>query len=542
MAAPKPRNTRSTSLRDASDSSKMEGTGTWDALQWTKFQPGSRNVSHANLDFLLEEENIIAQGHGVVLINSDDAGTLVVTNFRLVFLSDRTRNIIALGTIALATIEKFNKIAVKMQSANRQLDKTPPQRLLQVIGKDMRIIVFGFRPRTKQRRVIFDALLRSTKPAVLWDLYAFICGPSKFTNSNPKVRLLDEYFRLLGKRFYRASSNMIESGSFTLSNDLWRISKVNSNYNVCQSYPFALIVPKTISDDEVQQASSFRGRCRVPVVSWCHPDTGAVLARSSQPLVGLMMNMRSNADEKLVAGLCGKLYDGSRRKLYIADARPRKNALANGAMGGGSESSSNYFQCEVVFFGIDNIHAMRESFARLREYLDTHGKSSSDGMSSFLRHGGSTWGGGNLSSMSTSVSTLGDSGWLLHVQSVLAGAAWIAARLHMEKASVLVHCSDGWDRTSQLVSLADLLLDPYYRTFTGFQALVEKDWLAFGHPFSDRMGTPSVSGSGSMPFELTRQSSTGTCPSPPMRQSSFTSQSSASHAQTSNHYSPIFLQ
>lgn len=41
-----------------------------------------------------------------------------------------------------------------------------------------------------------------------------------------------------------------------------------------------------------------------------------------------------------------KLYFSS-RKLYIADARPRKNALANGAMGGGSESSSNYFQSEV---------------------------------------------------------------------------------------------------------------------------------------------------------------------------------------------------
>jgi|APAra0007618328_1042625.scaffolds.fasta_scaffold01652_3 hypothetical protein len=35
------------------------------------------------------------------------------------------------------------------------------------------------------------------------------------------------------------------------------------------------------------------------------------------------------------------------RKLYIVDARPRKNALANGAKGGGSESSSNYLQSEV---------------------------------------------------------------------------------------------------------------------------------------------------------------------------------------------------
>jgi hypothetical protein len=30
--------------------------------------------------------------------------------------------------------------------------------------------------------------------------------------------------------------------------------------------------------------------------------------------------------------------------------------------------------------------------------------------------------------------------------------------------NVLVHCSDGWDRTSQLSSLSQLLLDPYYRT------------------------------------------------------------------------------
>lgn len=56
------------------------------------------------------------------------------------------------------------------------------------------------------------------------------------------------------------------------------------------------------------------------------------------------------------------------------------------------------------------------------------------------RHGGWSWGGGNLSSMSASVATLGDSGWLIHIQSVLAGSAWIAARVALESASVLVHC------------------------------------------------------------------------------------------------------
>lgn len=67
---------------------------------------------------------------------------------------------------------------------------------------------------------------------------------------------------------------------------------------------------------------------------------------------------------------------------------------------------------------------------------------------------------------------------------LLAGGVRIADKIESGKTSVVVHCSDGWDRTAQLTSLAMLMLDGYYRTIKGFQVLLEKEWMSFGHRFT----------------------------------------------------------
>lgn len=78
--------------------------------------------------------------------------------------------------------------------------------------------------------------------------------------------------------------------------------------------------------------------------------------------------------------------------------------------------------------------------------------------------------------------------WLEHVRSVLVSCSACVTKIVDENTSVLIHCSDGWDRTAQIAALTKLCVDPFYRTVRGFQVLVEQEWCAFGHQFRARSG------------------------------------------------------
>ena len=61
-------------------------------------------------------------------------------------------------------------------------------------------------------------------------------------------------------------------------------------------------------------------------------------------------------------------------------------------------------------------------------------------------------------------SSLENTRWLQYLSALLRATYTIVDSINLKSQSVLVHCSDGWDRTTQIVSLSELLLDPYYRT------------------------------------------------------------------------------
>ena len=54
--------------------------------------------------------------------------------------------------------------------------------------------------------------------------------------------------------------------------------------------------------------------------------------------------------------------------------------------------------------------------------------------------------------------------WLSHMSSLLRAAVSVVRYMDEQGRPVLVHCSDGWDRTPQITALAQILLDPHCRT------------------------------------------------------------------------------
>ncbi|KAL7061824.1 hypothetical protein AAHC03_0763 [Spirometra sp. Aus1] len=86
---------------------------------------------------------------------------------------------------------------------------------------------------------------------------------------------------------------------------------------------------------------------------------------------------------------------------------------------------------------------------------------------------------------------ISESGWLTQVQSLLQLAGVVVDIVGFQGASVAVCLEDGWDAVTQIVSLAQIMMDPSYRTIRGFWSLIEKEWLMFGHCFNQRVGQKS---------------------------------------------------
>ena len=231
----------------------------------------------------------------------------------------------------------------------------------------------------------------------------------------------------------------------------------NSNFNFCETYPSKIIVPK-ISQDKIEKCANFRKKKRLPTLTYRYTN-GYCIWRSSQTKGGF--TGKDDTDAIFLTNITR-----NSKNLVVYDARPKLNAMANKLKGGGYENPNNYpkINMEVIFCDIPNIHAVRNSYEKLLTNI------------SYIPE--------NDYSV---ISNLPNTFWYETIILILKGGFQIYNSIKEEK-TVLIHCSDGWDRTSQLSALSQILLDKYYRTLKGFIVLIEKDWLSFGHQFRLRNG------------------------------------------------------
>ena len=405
---------------------------------------------------LSEPETPLLYTEAEVVFNDSQKykGILVITEFRLIFefFNKEQKNKIHLPKDYLRfPLFSISKVEKNLNTKEYNIY------LIDVTLKDSRFLRFSIVNSVNYNFYFF--LEGKVNPREYKDLY-------KYTELyNNVIKKEKNHFN--GWDIYDPIREFSRQGVTEDNNLGLRYCYLNKNFFLCESYPEFLIAPSNITDKQLQQAALYRTKGRLPIMAYYYMgniDENSkyvpTIWRSAQNKGGLMGSKKNENDINLI-----KSIQNMSKNLFIYDCRPKLNAMANRLNGGGYENMDHYDNLDLTFCEIDNIHKARSSLNSLYSLC----------LSDKINDNNKFW------------ASVDNTGWFTFIYLLLKNAYEIS-ELIQDNNSVLIHCSDGWDRTSQLSALTQILLDPFYRTINGFAVLVEKDWLSFGHQFALRNG------------------------------------------------------
>uniref|UniRef100_A0A8R1HJZ7 Myotubularin-related protein 5 n=1 Tax=Caenorhabditis japonica TaxID=281687 RepID=A0A8R1HJZ7_CAEJA len=321
-----------------------------------------------------------------------------------------------------------------------------------------------------------------------------------------------------------------------------RMSASNLVYTVCPSYPGNFIVPSETNESEIAKVAKGFVDHRLPVVVWMH-ENGSLLIRASAftstdmvkklkkvvnyrratpKLTGSIngslqtLNSKTSSNEEsssnVVAG--AEIKSAEVQVNYFAKLASSSQMVLSYSLPSMYADKSNVFNESCSSNGVSKRNGSHEAFTitsnglppprvhrkalyvllekghpvkipadinaevvmvrivKESELRKAHQKArqihskevQSDKKVSYLEN----WNSSN---------------WPQCVSRMLELSNSIVALISLYNSSVAICLESGRSVTPILSSLSQLLSDPFYRTCDGFQILVEKEWLAFGHCF-----------------------------------------------------------
>ncbi|XP_029317574.1 myotubularin-related protein 5 isoform X5 [Cottoperca gobio] len=441
------------------------------------------------------------------------------------------------GTFAF-TVGQCGKMVVEHKTKDKNqslktLSKNLVKSAKRTIGRQY-VTRKKYSPPTWENRTNFQSELDEDEISVSEEVDQSSLTLSSTIRSSDRQTMSNVVERACCRDYQRLGLGTLSNSLTRSKNEPFRISTVNRMYTVCRSYPGLLIVPQSIPDTTIQRICRCYRQNRFPVVCWRNSRTKAVLLRSAglhakgvvgffkspnapasvpnqadstsleqekylQAIISSMPSYSESSGRNTLSGFTsthmstsgkwGSIRGSGRLSAYNPDIGTRlagkESPQSNGGpsealflrqqkaylyiigdkaqLKGGKQDS--FQQWEVVPIEVCDVRQVKNSFKKLMKAC-VPSSSTSDPNMSFLR-------------------CLEESEWIALLHRVLQVSVLVVELLDTGS-SVMVSLEDGWDVSTQVVSLVQLLSDPYYRTFDGFRLLVEKEWLSFGHRFSHR--------------------------------------------------------